>query len=74
LGTAQTGAGPRTEARNYRGFDPDGIANSEADHFGCGALLDMRDLIQMLAHVHDAEIKSANARSRQRDRGVRFHI
>jgi hypothetical protein len=37
-----------TEVRNYRGFDPDGIANTEADHFGncpvCGAYLDMRDL------------------------------
>jgi hypothetical protein len=36
-----------TEASSYRGFDPDGVAESEADHFGncpvCGALLDMRD-------------------------------
>jgi hypothetical protein len=51
-----------TEARsNYRSFDPDGTAESEADHFGncpvCGALLDMRDLAQMLAHVHDQEIE-----------------
>jgi hypothetical protein len=37
-----------TEARNYRGVDPDGVAETEADHFGncpvCGAYLDMRDL------------------------------
>jgi hypothetical protein len=37
------------------------LANSEADHFGncpvCGALLVMRDLAQMLAHVHDVEIE-----------------
>jgi hypothetical protein len=43
------------------GFDPDGVAETEADHFGncpiCGAYLDMRDLHQVLAHVHDAEIE-----------------
>jgi len=36
-----------TEARNYRGFDPDGTAKSETDHFmkcpGCGEWFDMRD-------------------------------
>ena len=45
----------------YSGFDPDGVAETEADHFGncpvCGAYLDMRDLDQVLAHVHDAEIE-----------------
>jgi hypothetical protein len=50
-----------TEARNYRGFDPDGVAETEADHFmkcpGCGEWFDMRDLDQLLAHVHDAEIE-----------------
>src|SRR6267378_4528457 len=48
-----------------RGFgnagDADGVAKTEADHFGnCpvgGALVDMRDLAQILAHVHDAEIE-----------------
>jgi hypothetical protein len=64
-GTPEAGAGPMTEARNYRGFDPDGIANSKADHFGncpvCGALLDMRDLAQMLTHVHDVEIEIGEA-------------
>jgi hypothetical protein len=43
------------------GFDPDGVAETEADHFGncpvCGALLDMRDLTPMLAHIHDTEIE-----------------
>jgi hypothetical protein len=50
-----------TETRNYRGFDPDGVAETEADHFmkcpGCGEWFDMRDLDQLLAHVHDAEIE-----------------
>ena len=40
---------------------PDGVAESEADYFGycpvCGAYIDTRDLDQVLAHVHDAEIK-----------------
>jgi hypothetical protein len=34
LGTPEAGAGSMTEARNYRGFDPDGVAETEADHFG----------------------------------------
>jgi hypothetical protein len=38
-----------------------GLAEIEADHFDncpvCGAFLDMRDLDQVLAHVHDAEIE-----------------
>jgi hypothetical protein len=42
------------------GFDPDGVAETEADHFmkcpGCGEWFDMRDLGQVLAHVHEAEI------------------
>ena len=45
----------------YTGFDPDCVAETEADHFGncpvCGAYLDMSDLHQVLAHVHDAEIE-----------------
>jgi hypothetical protein len=44
-----------------KGFDPDGVAETEADHFGnCpvfGAYLDMRDLDQLLAYGHGAEIK-----------------
>jgi hypothetical protein len=43
------------------GIDIDGVAETEADHFGncpvCGALIDMRDLGQLLARVHDAEIE-----------------
>jgi hypothetical protein len=45
------------------GRDPDDVAQAETDHFGncpvCGALpvIDMRDLAQVLVHVHDAEIK-----------------
>jgi hypothetical protein len=46
------------------GIDADGIAETKANHFGncpvCGAYLDMRDLTQMLAHVHDAEIDFRN--------------
>jgi hypothetical protein len=59
-------------ARNT-GIDADGIAETEADHFGncpvCGALLDTRDLAQMLAHVHDAEIEISEGPDRPtRDR------
>jgi hypothetical protein len=61
LRTPEAGAGSMTKARNYRGFDPDGVAESEADHFGncpvCGVLFDTRDLGLLLAHVHDAEIE-----------------
>ena len=43
------------------GRDADGIAKTEADHFmkcpGCGQWFDMRDLGQLLVHVHDAEIE-----------------
>jgi hypothetical protein len=39
----------------------DGVAETEADHFmncpGCGEWFDIRDLDQVLAHVHDAEIE-----------------
>ena len=57
-----------TKAGGYRGFDPDGAAESEADHFGdcpvCGALLDMRDLAQMLADIHGAEIEISEGAER----------
>ena len=37
------------------------VAETEADHFmkcpGCGEWFGMRDLAQLLAHVHDAEIE-----------------
>jgi hypothetical protein len=42
-------------------IDPHGPAQTEADHFmkcpGCGEWFDMRDLDQLLAQVHDAEIE-----------------
>ena len=48
-------------AAECRGFDPDGVAKTDAANFGncpvCGALLDMRDPAEVLAHVHDAEIE-----------------
>jgi hypothetical protein len=60
-GTPEAGAGSMTEVRNSRGVDPDGVVETDADHFmkcpGCGALLDMRDLAQIQAHIHDAEIE-----------------
>ena len=43
------------------GKDADGVAKTEADHFmkcpGCGKWFDMRDLSQVLGHVHDVEIE-----------------
>jgi hypothetical protein len=42
LATPEGGAGSMTETRNYRGFDPDGVVETEADHFGncpvCGRI------------------------------------
>jgi hypothetical protein len=42
------------------GSDADGVAQKELDHFGncpvCGALVDMRDLGQLLEHVHGQNI------------------
>jgi hypothetical protein len=44
-----------------RGYDPDGVAQTEADHFmkcpACGQWPDMRDLGQIMAHVRDAELE-----------------
>jgi hypothetical protein len=51
----------------YTGRDADGMAGSELDHFGncpyCDALVDMRDLAQVIEHVHDRwdEIVEENA-------------
>jgi uncharacterized C2H2 Zn-finger protein len=40
----------------YTGRDADGVSR-ELEHFGvcphCGALVDMRDLKQVIEHVHD---------------------
>jgi hypothetical protein len=42
------------------GRDADGVAQEELDHFGncpvCGSLVDMRDLGQLLEHVHGQSI------------------
>jgi hypothetical protein len=43
------------------GHDPDGVAKTEIDRVGncsfCGALVDMCDMGQILAHLHEAEIE-----------------
>jgi hypothetical protein len=43
-----------------KGIDCEGIAQKEMDHFGncpvCGAFVDMRDLAQVLAHIHGEKI------------------
>jgi hypothetical protein len=43
------------------GADLDDAAKTELDHFGncpfCGALVDMRDLAQVMAHMHGQEIE-----------------
>ena len=43
----------------------DGKAKAELDHFGncpfCGALVDMRDLAQVMAHMHGQEIEELDA-------------
>jgi hypothetical protein len=42
------------------GYDPDGIAQTEADHLmkcpGCGGWFDMRDLGEVVEHVHDQDV------------------
>jgi hypothetical protein len=51
---------PQAKASIMKGHDPDGVAETEADHFmkcpGCEQWFDMRDLGQLLAHVHDQDI------------------
>jgi hypothetical protein len=45
----------------YTGVDADGVVRTEADHFSncpvCGAFVDMRDLAQVLDHVHGVKIE-----------------
>jgi predicted protein tyrosine phosphatase len=47
------------------GRDIVGEAKTELDHFGncpiCRALVDMRDLAQVMEHVHGQEIEELNA-------------
>jgi hypothetical protein len=56
----------------YTGFGPDGVAETEADHFmkcpGCGEWFDMRDLGQLLAHIHDQEIEIGEGPDPPRER------
>jgi hypothetical protein len=43
------------------GIDADGVAENEADHFmkcpACSQWFDMRDLAQVVEHIHDSEIE-----------------
>jgi hypothetical protein len=47
------------EGKIMTGKDADGIAETEADHFmqcpGCGQRFDMRDLGEVIEHVHDQD-------------------
>ena len=63
---------PSAPIPRYTGRDADGEARNELDHFGncphCGALVDMRDLGQVIEHVHDRwdEIVEESPASRER--------
>jgi hypothetical protein len=51
-------AGPQAKASiMMSGYDPDGVAQSEADYFEkcpvCGEWFDVRDVAQMAMHIHD---------------------
>ena len=63
LGTDRAGLGARSMTRPGR--DIVGGAKTELDHFGncpiCCALIDMRDLAQVMEHVHGQEIEELNA-------------
>jgi hypothetical protein len=45
--------------QNYTGTDSENPNRPEIEHFGncdvCGALVDMRDLAQVMAHMHGVE-------------------
>ena len=45
--------------QNYIGTDSENPDRPEIEHFGncdvCGALIDMRDLAQVMAHMHGRE-------------------
>jgi hypothetical protein len=51
------------------GIDIDGVAQTELDHFGncpvCGALVDMRDLAQVLRTFTKRRLRSAKVPSRR---------
>jgi hypothetical protein len=62
-----------TEAGKYRVIDPDGVLETEADHFmkcpGCGQWFGMRALDQVLANAHDAEIEIGEGQEPPRREG-----
>jgi hypothetical protein len=51
-----------TDIPHNAGYDADGLAKTEVDHFmkcpACGRWFDMRDLCQVFEHVHDGDIDS----------------
>jgi hypothetical protein len=50
-----------TRIRSAAGIDADGVAQTDADHWStcskCGERFDMRDLTQVFAHLHGAEVE-----------------
>jgi hypothetical protein len=50
-------AWPKAQVSNMSGYDPDGIAQTEADYFEkcpvCSDWFDVRDVAQMALHIHD---------------------
>jgi hypothetical protein len=60
------------------GIDADGIAQTELDRLGncpvCGALIDMRDPSQVLAHVHDAEIETTEGPGPPCERPLQYRL
>jgi hypothetical protein len=56
------------------GYDPDGIAQTEADYFEiwpvCGEWFDVRDMAQMAMHIHDlTDVEIAIGKGRRREKG-----
>ena len=53
------------------GFDADGVAETEADHFmmcpACDQWFDMLDLCQIIEHVHDGEIEVLDGPEKRRN-------
>jgi len=58
------------------GVDVDDPDRLEIEHFGnctiCGALVDMRDLAQVLAHLHGAEIEIAEGDDAGKDQWLKL--
>jgi len=55
-----------TRIRSAAGIDADGVAQTDADHWStcskCGERFDMRDLAQVFAHLHGAEVEITGGR------------